>query len=142
MGRRRVVLDTNILVAAIRSRRGASFRLVSSIGQGHFEIALSVPLVLEYEDALLRHVDASELTRDDVGDLLDYLCKVGWRQEVFFLWRPRLRDRGDDMVLEVAVAAGCEGIVTFNRGDFRGAEQFGQKLYRPADFIKSLEGES
>jgi len=139
---RRVVLDTNILVAATRSRRGASFHLLSLLGRGDFEIALSVLLVLEYEDVLVRHLGSSELTGDDIGVLSDYLCKVGKRQEVFFLWRPKLRDRGDDMVLEVAVAAACEGIVTFNRRDFAGAEEFGLNLYAPGQFVKILEGES
>lgn len=135
----RVVLDTNVLVAALRSRDGASFRLVSAIGRPDFEIAISVALVLEYEDALLRHVVASDLTRQDVGDLLDYLCKVAHRQEVFFLWRPTLADPGDDLVLEVAVAAGC-GIVTFNHRDFAGAERFGIELYTPAHFLEILGG--
>ncbi len=137
---RRVVLDTNVLVAALRSRDGASFRLVSSIGQADFEIALSVALVLEYEDALLRHVVASDLTRQDIEAFLDFLCRVAHRQEVFFLWRPLLLDPGDDLVLEVAVAAACEGIVTFNRRDFAGAERFGIELYTPAHFVKILEG--
>lgn len=70
----RVVLDTNVLVAGLRSRRGASFRLLSEVGRGKFEIALSVPLVLEYEDALLRHAAVTGLSTADVDAVLDYLC--------------------------------------------------------------------
>jgi hypothetical protein len=81
--------------------------LLSEVGQGAFEIALSVPLVLEYEDALLR-AELTRLGRDAVDDVLDYFCKVAHLQQIFYLWRPFLPDPKDDMVLELAVAACCE----------------------------------
>src|SRR5437667_11290637 len=105
-----VVLDTSVLVAAIRSRRGASFELLSRLGEGEYQVAVSVSLVLEYEDALLRHVSHSPLSEKDVRDLIDFICEVATRQTVFFLWRPALRDPGDDLVLELAVAAKCDSI--------------------------------
>ncbi|MGH8677019.1 MAG: putative toxin-antitoxin system toxin component, PIN family [Burkholderiales bacterium] len=132
-----VVLDTNVLVAALRSRRGASFQLVWRIGQGFFEFALSVPLVLEYEQALLQRRPRG-VTVADVAALLDYVCAQGRHQEVFYLWRPLLRDPKDDMVLEVAVAASCEQIVTHNRRDFAGAEQFGVLVASPAGFLGQI----
>lgn len=137
----RVVIDTNVLVAAVRSRRGASFEILSRVGTGAFELAVSVPLVLEYEDALLRHAGASPLTEADVCDLLDYVCSVAVRQEVFFLWRPFLRDAADDMIVELAVAAGCEVIVTHNVKDFRGAERFGIRILTPAEVLRELRGQ-
>lgn len=133
----RVVIDTNVMVAALRSRRGASFQLVSLIGAGKFEISVSVPLVLEYEDALLRHA-SQPITKRDVGDLLDYVCSVADHQTIFYLWRPQLRDPKDDLVLEVAVAAGCDGIVTFNRRDFAGVEQFGLHAMTPGEFLRQI----
>ena len=138
----RVVLDTSVLVAAIRSRRGASFELISRLGTGTFEVAVSVPLVLEYEDALLRHLVASPFTENDVRALIDYVCDVAIRQEVFFLWRPNLRDAGDDLVLELAVAARCEAIVTHNVRDFRGAEKFGVDVLPPGRFLQQLRGQT
>lgn len=132
-----IVLDTNVLVAALRSRRGASFQIVWSIGLGHFEFALSVPLVLEYEQALL-HKRPRGMTTADVETLLDYVCAEGRHQEVFYLWRPLLRDPKDDMVLEVAVAAGCEQIVTHNGRDFAEAEQFGVPVASPAEFLGQI----
>lgn len=134
----RIVLDTNVLVAALRSRRGASFRLLSLLGEDRFVVSVSVALVLEYEDALLRTVAEGPLTEDEVADVLDYLCAVAWKQEVFFLWRPFLRDPKDDLVLEVAVAAGCNRIVTFNRRDFRGCEQFGIQAVTPREFLLEI----
>ncbi len=131
------MLDTNVLVAALRSRHGSSFKVLSLVGTGKFETSVSVPLVLEYEDALMRDV-RRPITMRDVGDLLDYVCSVSNRQEVFYLWRPTLRDPKDDLVLEVAVAAGCECIVTFNQRDFAGAERFGLRVMPPSEFLLEI----
>jgi predicted nucleic acid-binding protein len=133
-----VVLDTNVLVSAIRSRRGASFEVVSRIGSSAFDIAVSVPLVFEYEDAMLRAVPETSLDDSDVADILDYICSVARRQPIFFLWRPLLSDPKDDMVAELAVAAGCDAIVTFNRRDFRAVEAFALKVWSPAQLLRSI----
>jgi putative PIN family toxin of toxin-antitoxin system len=134
----RVVLDTNVVVAALRSRRGASFRLISEIDSGRFEVCVSVPLVLEYESALFRQTRSLGLSRSDVGDFLDYFCAVARRQDIFFLWRPRLRDPGDDMVLEAAVAGGCSHLVTFNLRDFEPGEHLGVRAVTPQSFLRTI----
>ena len=132
------MLDTNVLVAAIRSRRGASFRVVERLGTDAYEIVISVPLVLEYEDALLRRRGA--LSAERIMDLVDYVCRVGRRQEIFYLWRPLLRDPKDDMVAEVAVAGGAEAVVTHNRKDFGGLERFGLRVVSPQEFLRMIGG--
>jgi len=137
----RVVLDTSVLVAALRSRLGASFELISRLGTRTYEVAVSVPLVLEYESALLRHAAASPFTESDVRVLIDYICDIAVQQEVFFLWRPFLRDSGDDLVLELAIAARCEAIVTHNVRDFRGAETLGVSVVTPGKFLHQLRGQ-
>lgn len=134
----RVVIDTNVVVAAIRSRQGASFEVLRRIGDRTFEVALSVSLVLEYESVLSRHLDASYLTNEEVNDLIDYMCEVAVWREIFFLWRPFLRDQNDDLVLELAVAAGCDKIVTHNTRDFAGVEQFGIEVVTPAALLQLL----
>ena len=134
----RIVLDTNVLVAGLRSRQGVSFRLLNEVGRGRFEIALSVPLVLEYEDALLRHASVTGLSRRDVDVILDYFCSVAHLQEIFFLWRPLLPDPKDDLVLELAVAAGCRTVITYNVRDFRGGESLGISAQRPGPFLKAI----
>ena len=133
----RIVVDTNVLVAGLRSRRGVAFRLLSEIGKGRFEIALSVPLVLEYEDALLRQ-EVANLGQADVDAVLDYLCKVAHLQQIFFLWRPLLPDPKDDMLLELAVAARCRAIITYNVRDFTGADKFGVSVLEPAPFLSRV----
>lgn len=134
----RVVLDINVLVAALRSSRGASFRLMTRVGSDDFEVVLSVALVLEYEDVLRRHLSESPFEDEEIGELLDYLCAVGHRQEIFYLWRPVLRDPGDDMVLELAVASQAEVIVTFNERHFVGCETFGVRVMNPGAFLEEI----
>ena len=133
----KIVIDTNVLVSALRSRRGASFKLVSVLPSDEFSIAISVFLVLEYEDALKR-LESSAITSQEIGNFADFLCKIGHHQEIFFLWRPFLPDPSDDHVLEVAVAAGCEAIVTYNKRDFKGIERFGLRVLDPREFLSEI----
>lgn len=135
-----VILDTNVLVAAIRSRRGASFQVVSRIGTDAFSLAVSVPLALEYESVLLRHVAATELDEDDVLAIVDYICLVARRQPIFLLWRPLLRDPKDDMIAEAAIAAGGDAVVTHNRSDFEELAQFGVRVLSPREFLREIGG--
>jgi putative PIN family toxin of toxin-antitoxin system len=133
-----VVIDTNVLVAGLRSRRGASFRLLSLVGSDHFHINLSIPLLLEYEDVLLRPATKIPLPRTAIEDVLDFHCSVARQHRIFFLWRPYLRDPHDDMVLELAVTGGCRFILTFNERDFVGAEHFGIRALPPAEFLREI----
>jgi len=133
------VLDTNVVVAGLRSRRGASFKLLTLLEASRFEIAISVPLLFEYEDALARHVASGLYTNEQVRDFLDYICSVGYKQNIFFLWRPYLQDSKDDMILELAFAAGCEAIITHNQRDFGGTERLGVQVHPPKEFLRILE---
>ena len=139
---RRVVLDSSVLVAGFRSRRGASFRLLELLRAERFEIAMSVPLALEYEVVLVRHARELNLKRADAEGLVDYLCHAAHRQEIHFLWRPALTDPRDEFILELAVAAGCDAIVTHNARDFAGASSFRPRVLAPAKFLAQLEGRS
>ena len=136
----RVVLDTSVLVATWKSRNGASYALLTHLRAGDFEIAVSVPLVIEYEAVLLRHLEGEDLSSEDVSVFVDYLCQVAKKQDIFFLWRPFLRDPDDDMLLELAVAAQCEGIVTHNVRDFDGVKKFGLSVFTPAMFLMKFGG--
>jgi putative PIN family toxin of toxin-antitoxin system len=132
----RVVLDTNVLVAAARSRLGASFALVSSIPAPEFLPCLSVGLYTEWQEVLTRpeHL-APGLTAEDALGFVRYLANQSHLQEIHFLWRPFLADADDDMVLELAFAAGCGHIITHNVADFRGSEQLGVAAISPRDFL-------
>ncbi|MBA3446953.1 MAG: putative toxin-antitoxin system toxin component, PIN family [Pseudaminobacter sp.] len=119
----RLVLDTNVLVAGLRSPAGASAELLRRLRFGHGEFLLSVPLLLEYESVCSRqeHLHASGLSASEVGQVLDVLVAIATPVEISFIWRPQLRDAADEMVLETAVNGMADVIVTFNARDFRPA---------------------
>jgi predicted nucleic acid-binding protein len=110
------------------------------VGRANFEINLSVSLILEYEDAAKRLLGQIPLAETDIDDILDYLCQVANWREIFYLWRPLLKDPKDDMVLELAVSSRCEAIITHNRKDFVGIEQFGVEAMTPAEFLMRIGG--
>ena len=133
-----IIIDTNVLLAALYSRRGASFKLISLVGQGYFDIALSVPLFIEYKSIIERNRSKIKLSEEKINDILNYLCLVSQQYEIYYLWRPILKDPKDDMVLELAVTAQCQYIVTYNIKDFRGVEQFGIEAISAKDFLKKI----
>jgi putative PIN family toxin of toxin-antitoxin system len=135
-----VVLDTNVLASALRSRRGASFRLLTLINSNKFEINLSVPLLLEYEEVLKRERMGISPDDEDINNILDYLCKMANKREIFFLWRPYLKDPKDDFILELAVESQCDFIITFNQKDFEEIDKFGLKAITPKEFLKLIGG--
>lgn len=133
-----IVIDTNVIVAGLRSRNGSAFQLLKRVGNQQFGIHLSVPLVLEYEEVLLRELQCLTINASDVQDFIDFHCAVATHHQIFFLWRPYLRDPKDDMVLELAVKAGCDSVVTYNIRDFVGIERFGVNAITPATFLESI----
>ncbi len=136
----RVVFDTSVLVAAARSRNGASFALVAAIPAPRFEICLSVGLYAEWQDVLSRpeHLPPGR-TAQDARKFLRFLAGHAHLQDIFFLWRPFLSDPDDDMILELAFAAGCRYIVTHNVRDFRGCDQLGTEAITPREFLAVLK---
>ncbi len=134
----RIVIDTNVLVAALKSKRGASYQLLTRIDSGLYEPVVSVSLVLEYEAAAENLLKETRLTVRDVEAVIAFICAEVIPAKVFYLWRPALKDPNDDMVLEAAVAAGCTHIVTFNVKDFIGAERFGVKVVTPQAFLAEI----
>jgi len=138
------VLDTDVMVAALRSDTGASRWLLRSALERRrgLTLILSVPLLIEYEAVLTRpeHLKAAGLSVADVESLLDAVAETAEPVRLAYLWRPTLPDADDDMVLEAAVNGRAEGIVTFNRRDFGApAEQFGILVLSPGDAVRRLE---
>jgi putative PIN family toxin of toxin-antitoxin system len=136
MGIINVVLDTNVLIAALRSKRGSAYKLLTSLIDDLYVPNVSVPLFVEYESVAKREgMVPEELTKEDIEAILDYLLSKSSIRKVFYLWRPILKDPKDDLVLEVAVESQSEYIITFNKKDFLGVEKFGIKVVTPKEFL-------
>jgi putative PIN family toxin of toxin-antitoxin system len=135
-----IVLDTNVLVAALRSSTGFSRRLVVDVLMRRTAAVVSVPLFIEYEDVLLRpmHLQAFRLNAAEVSRFMDGLASVLVPVDIAYLWRPQLRDPADEMVLEAAANAAASHIVTWNVKDFAPVERlFAMKVVTPAEwFVK------
>ena len=114
-------------------------RLLTLVGSDVFEHCLSVALLFEYEAAVKRPGVGIRLPHRILDEILDYLAASARRLRIHYLWRPVLSDPRDDLVLEVAVAGGCNTIVTYNGRDFAGAGQFGIRIQTPAEFLRELE---
>jgi predicted nucleic acid-binding protein len=136
MGCVHIVLDTSVLVAATRSRQGASFQLLSSLPNPVFRPALTVALYTEWQAVLTRpeHLPPGA-GPEDASAFLRYPASIAHLQNVHFLWRPFLRDPDNDMVLECAVASRSPFIVTHNVRDFRRTESLGVRALTPRDFL-------
>lgn len=140
-----LVLDTNVLVAALRSRTGASRTLVRAVLEGRSQAAASVPLFLEYEAVLTRPecVAAFGLEQRDIERFLDGLAGILAPIEISYLWRPQLRDASDEMVLEAAVNGAASHLVTWNVRDFLpAAKRFDLSVATPPEMFVafSMEG--
>ena len=134
-------MDIDTVVAAMRSPTGASAGLLRAARNGRLTLAATVPLCIEYQDVCSRpeHVKAAEFSPADLRVFLDAVVDLIEPTDVWFLWRPQLRDPGDELVLEAAVNGRAAAIATFNQRDFRpAAERFGIAILLPADMIRRV----
>ena len=138
MNRHQIVADTNVFVTALRSKFGASHKLFALINSDKFQLNLSVPLALEYEAVAKRMAEEIGLSEQDIDDILDFVISKSNRWEIYYLWRPQLNDPGDDMLLELAVTANCNYILTYNTSDFKGVEKFGIEVMTPRMFLEMI----
>ena len=137
----RVVLDTNVLVAASRSRNSASFALMNALRNRRYTALVSVPLMLEYE-SVLKRAEHRHPTQDEafVDAFLDALSLLVEPVHLHYLWRPQTRDPADEMVLETALNGRAEALITLNVSDFAVAERFRLPVLTPGTFLKLLTG--
>jgi len=138
----KVVLDTDVLVAAMRSPTGASAAILRAAQQGRTTLLVSVALALEYEAVCSQpeHRLASGLSEREVDVFVTAFLALAEPVETHFLWRPQLRDAGDEMVLEAAVNGRADALVTFNVRDFGGVpSQFGIEVLLPREAIRRIK---
>lgn len=136
-----MILDTDVIIAAIRSTKGASAEIIRRVLRGEIRIELTVAMALEYEAVATRreHLVAGELTAAEALNVIDSLAALAKPVEIHFRWRPQLRDVDDEMVLEAAINANDRTIVTFNKRDFAGAERFDVNVLSPREILEKLK---
>jgi putative PIN family toxin of toxin-antitoxin system len=135
-----VVLDTNVIVAALRSRRGASFAILHRIGI-EWEPLISVPLVLEYEAVGKREAQRLNIPESTVDAIVRAFCFAGREVDIYFSLKPVLPDPGDEFLLELAVAGRADAIVTHNTRHFPRVDRFGIRVMTPGEFLRTMRGE-
>ncbi|MBV8811813.1 MAG: putative toxin-antitoxin system toxin component, PIN family [Acidobacteriaceae bacterium] len=134
-------MDTDAVLAAMRSPAGASAAIIRAVRQEKAVLLLSVPLAIEYEAVCRRpeHRVSAGLSDRQVGVFLDALMAMAEPVQTHFLWRPQLRDASDEMVLEAAVNGRADALVTFNLRDFGDAPaRFGIELLLPREFLTRI----
>ena len=136
-----IVMDTNVLYQALRSKSGASNFLLRLIREKKVNIAISIPVFKEYEDVLKRNesLDDLDLTIDDVNSVLEFLAFVGKPFDTYFLWRPNLKDENDNIFVELAVASNSQFLITSNVRDFTKNNELrfdDFQIVMPSEFIK------
>jgi putative PIN family toxin of toxin-antitoxin system len=136
-----IVIDTSVFISALRSRQGASFRLIETMGDPRWQANISVALALEYEEVGKRVAIELGIAPSVVDDIVNMLCARSQQHGIPFRLRPALRDPDDDFVLEIAVASRCDFLVTHNLEDFQSAGQFGIEVLSPGQFLRKIEGE-
>ena len=134
----KVVLDADVFVTALRSRRGASAAWLRAALRREVEMLASVPLMLHYEAVMSRpeHRAVSGLTMAELGAVLDAIAAIVMPVTISYLWRPMLRDPDDELVLETAVNGRADLVLTFNERDFAGAERFMPRISRPGPALR------
>lgn len=137
----RVVLDTSVIVAALRTRLGAGNAVLQLVANRRIVLLATPPLFLEYEEVLLRPEQrlANGLEPDEVQEFLAELAALIEPVELHFRWRPQSRDPNDEMLVEAAINGRADALVTYNISDFQDAgRRFGIRVLRPAELLKRM----
>ena len=134
----KIVIDTNVFIAALKSVRGASYKLLFDTSRKKYEQCISPALIFEYESVAKRASSKILLNNSEIDSILDMICEWSNKCEIYFLWRPFLKDPKDDFILELAVESQSEFIITYNKNDFEGIKKFGVKALTPKEFLKKI----
>ncbi len=140
---KRVVLDTDVVTAAMRSPRGASAAVLLAVEAGEVTLLASLPVALEYEAVCLRpeHRQAAGLTRAEAKVFVENVVAMAEPVAIYFLWRPQLQDPNDEMILEAAINGQAEAIVTFNTRDYgQVPRRFGIAVLTPNEALERIRG--
>lgn len=133
-----LVIDTNILIAGLRSNKGASYKLLGILNDPRWKTNLSTALVFEYETVLKRESEQLNLSFDQIDKIINALCSIANLHQVFFLWRPLSKDPDDDFLLDLAIKSKANFIISYNKSDLKVVEKFGVEILTPKEFLQRV----
>jgi putative PIN family toxin of toxin-antitoxin system len=133
-----IILDTNVLLAGLRSSRGASYKLLSQLNDRRWRLNISTTLVLEYEEVLKRERLWLGLNLEDIDRIINGICAIARHRQIFYLWRPVAREPDDDFLIDLAVECQADYIITYNKRDLQAAERFGIRIASPKEFLQEV----
>ena len=136
-----IIIDTNVLISGLRSRQGASYQMLTRLKDDRWQINISVPLILAYETLLLREAATLKIETSTIDRILDDICAISNQHEIFYLWRPTAKDPNDDFLIDLALKAKADFIISYNQRDLEPAKsRFGLQVVTPKTFLQ-LVGE-
>jgi putative PIN family toxin of toxin-antitoxin system len=132
-----LIIDTNVLVSGLRSPRGASYQMLSRLKDDRWQLNLSVPLILEYETLLTRESANLNLDRPTIDRILNNICVISNHHRIFYVWRPVAKDPNDDFLIDLALKAQADYIITYNQKDLiPSTQRFGLQVVTPKAFLQ------
>ncbi len=133
-----IVVDTNVLIAGLRSKRGASYRFLTLLNNDRWQLNISTALIFEYEEVLKRNRDQLNLTLQAIDTLLNGICAISNHRDIFYLWRPLAKDPNDDFLIDLAIKSQASFLITYNQKDLQQATQFGIQVITPKAFLQLI----
>lgn len=133
-----LVIDTNILLSGLRSKKGASYKLLTLLNDPRIQINISVPLIFEYEQILKREYQDLELTLEDIDNIINGICAISNQRTIFYLWRPLAKDPNDDFLIDLAIEAQADFIISYNIKDLKPIEKLGVLVLNPKQFLQLI----
>jgi putative PIN family toxin of toxin-antitoxin system len=133
-----IVIDTNVLVAGLRSNRGASYKLLTILNDARWQVNISTTLIFEYEEILKRSNRELGLSLPDIDVIIRGICSISNQRQIFYVWRPTSTDPDDDFLIDLAVKAQAEFLVTYNQRNLQPAGRFGIKVVSPKQFLQFI----
>jgi putative PIN family toxin of toxin-antitoxin system len=133
-----IVIDTNVILAGLKSKKGASYKLLTILNDQRFQINISTTLVFEYEEILKREQQKIGLNNEDIDNIINGICYLANHHQLFYIWRPLAKDKDDDFLIDLALKCQAQFIVSYNQKDLQPVEKFGISILTPKQFLQLL----
>ncbi|MEA5512342.1 putative toxin-antitoxin system toxin component, PIN family [Crocosphaera sp. UHCC 0190] len=133
-----LVIDTNVILSGLLSRKGASYKLLRILNDKRWQINISTTLIFEYEQTLKRNSQKLGLTLQEINYVINEICSLANHRKIFYLWRPMATDPDDDFLIDLAIESQADFIISYNKKDLKAIEKFGILVLTPKQFLQLI----